>query len=595
MRWNKLRHELVSTDTGYEVVFYIPPYLEEMGDEFRLPKAQTDEDKRKLLEYLKTIYPNLTIQAIKFVTGSVITASILLPAHPKNKAHASVPVNTTAITITMGNYYIKPDVEPFIYKDRVMVPVRAIAEVLGAQVLWDSKARMVEIRKDHENIKLWVGSKWAVSDKNEFTMDVEPVILSGRTMVPIRFAVEAFGIGVGWDQDNKAVTIDYNKEFTLDYIVESGDSLYKIANQFGTTVENIRLWNKISGDKIYAGQFIKVASPSLIPIVSTMDKILIKEYQFDHVLGYSVKEYANHVSSYNSLSKYYNRLTELSTFSHKIQEDGSLVSTYPQKDSVELAKQHNIATTMLIHNISAGAFSKDLGKAVLMDVEKRTRLIDSIYSELKRYGYSGVEIDFENLPPESRQDYNTFLKELSEKLKPEDYTIACALPAKTSDTEEAWLYAYDYQSIGKYADRVLVMSYDQHWVGGAPGPIAAISWVEKVASYAAASIPRSKILLGIAMYGYDWPVNGGAGKSVTVSNINQYIHTYGGSVEWNEASATPYYRYTDHSGIERIVWFENVQSTQYKFDTAKKYGFAGVGMWRLGLEESEFWTGLPAR
>lgn len=595
MKWHKLKHELVYTDSGYEVIFYLQCSLEEMGNELKLPKASNTEEKYKLAEYLKNLYPNIGIQAIKFMAGTVVVATITLPAHPQNKVHAQPPelFNKNNITITMGDYYIKPDVEAFIYKDRIMMPVRAIAEVLNAEVSWDEKAQMANIKKDDNDIKLWVGSKWAVSNKTEYNMDAEPLIVSGRTMVPIRFVIEAFGVELDWDAKSKTVNINYDKKYTLDYVIQAGDTLSKIAHKFETTEDNIRLWNNIDGDIIYAGQFIRVASPALEPIESSLDKIEIKEYNFDTVLGYTVKDYPSHISSYTSLNKYSNYLTEASTFTHKIQLDGSLKTDYMQDDIIKTAKEKGLNIMMLVHNADPDGFSKELGKTVLADDTKRTKLIDNIYSQLDKYKYNGVEIDIENLPPESREDYNKFIKELSEKLKPNGYTVACALPAKTSADSETWLRAYDYETLGKYADRILIMSYDQHWPGGASGPVASAEWVERVAKYSSSAIPPSKLLLGIPMYGYDWPVNGGKGKSVTVSTIENYINTFGGKVEWNENSKSPYYRY--NNGEDRIVWFENVQSTQFKFEIAKKYNFKGVGMWRLGLDDSEFWTGLKSK
>lgn len=594
MKWNKLKHELVYTDSGYEIIFYLPSNLEEFGDELKLPKGESDEQKRKLVSYIKGLYPNITVQTVKFIAGTVIVASIILPSHPQNKIHAKPAeiAMSNNVTIIMGEYYIKPDVEPFIYKDRVMIPIRAISEVLGAEVSWDEKAKMATIKKDDNEIRLWVGSKWAVSNKTEYNMDAEPIIVSARTMVPMRFVAEAFGIEVEWNQKSKTVIIDYDKKYTLDYIVEAGDTLSKIAYKFGVSVDNIRLWNNIKGDIIYSGQFLRVASPALESISSSMDNIEIKEYSFDTVLGYTVRDYPSHINSYNSLSKYSNKLTEVSTFTHKLEMDGGLSVEYPQEDVIKLAKEKGLNAMMLIHNADSNGFSKELGKSVLGDDNKRSNLINNIYSQLKLYGYTGVEVDIENLPKESRQYYNKFIQELSEKLKPEGYIIACALPAKTSDTGEDWLRAYDYETIGKYADRVLIMSYDQHWSGGMAGPVASIEWVDKVVKYASSTIMPSKLVLGIPMYGYDWPVDGGKGKSVTTSTIKNYVNTYGGKIEWNESSKSPYYRYIDDKGTERIVWFENAQSTQFKFELAKKYGLKGVGMWRLGLEDGEFWTGL---
>lgn len=598
MEINNFSHELVYTDTGYEIIFYLDKDLEEINEELENFGVSIKKQSYKLVEYIKKIYPNTTIQAVKFMVGTILIGTIILPAHPQNKIYTQaqqLSINQNIVTLVMGNYYIKPDTNAFLYKDRVMIPLRTMSEVFGAEVTWDYETKLVTIKNKNDEIKLWVGKKLVVTNKSQYNIDVEPIIISNRVMVPMRFVMDIFDADLRWEQKSNTVFIDYDKEYTLDYLVQPGDTLNNIANKFDVSVENLRLWNDIESNMIYAGQFLKTASPSLELIISEMDKIEINEYDFDTVLAYTTKNYSSHTSSLNSLTKYHNRITEVSTFTHSLQADGSLKMDYTQEDIIKVAKDNKIQTTMLVNNIGGDGFNKEIVKSVLQDKTKTQNLIDSIYLQLNKYGYNGVEIDFESLPPESKDDFNQFIKQLCQKLKPEGFYISCALPAKTGQNNESWLNGYDYDTIGKYVDRVLIMSYDQHWSGGASGPIASVQWVEKVAKYASSVIEPDKLLLGIALYGYDWSVNGEKAKSVTVSNINKYLNTYGGKIKWNENFKSPYYEYKDNDDINRIVWFENTQSTQYKFEIAKKYGFKGVGLWRLGLESDEFWTGLKSK
>lgn len=202
------KHKLVYTDTGYEVIFYLSNSLEEVSKELDESVLPSKEEKHKLVEYIKKLYPNINIQAIKFIAGTMLVATIVLPAHPQNKVYAQtnqIVKNKNTVTVIMGNYYIKPDVEPFLYRDRAMLPLRAISEVFGATVTWDQKSKLVTIKKDNNEIKLWVGSKLAISDKTDYNMDVEPIIVSSRVMVPLRFVMDVFGIDLRWDQKSSTV------------------------------------------------------------------------------------------------------------------------------------------------------------------------------------------------------------------------------------------------------------------------------------------------------------------------------------------------------------------------------------------------------
>jgi hypothetical protein len=85
-----------------------------------------------------------------------------------------------------------------------MVPFRFIAESLGAEVKWEEATRKVSYSFRGIQVDLWIGKKNAeVTDatgkKRIVTLLAEPEIVSGRTLVPLRFVSEAMGAKVDWD------------------------------------------------------------------------------------------------------------------------------------------------------------------------------------------------------------------------------------------------------------------------------------------------------------------------------------------------------------------------------------------------------------
>jgi hypothetical protein len=88
-----------------------------------------------------------------------------------------------------------------------MVPMRAIFEALGANVNWEQKAQTVTSQKDGVEIKLTIGQHTAYKNGEALSLDSVPVIVSNRTLVPIRFVAESFGADVEWDGYNRTVTI----------------------------------------------------------------------------------------------------------------------------------------------------------------------------------------------------------------------------------------------------------------------------------------------------------------------------------------------------------------------------------------------------
>lgn len=100
------------------------------------------------------------------------------------------------------------DAQPFIARDRVLIPVRAIFEGLGAQVNWYGDTRIVEARKGSLVVNLKIDSTTARVNGLAVELDVPAVIINDRTYVPLRFVAEAFGSIVNWDGETYTVTID---------------------------------------------------------------------------------------------------------------------------------------------------------------------------------------------------------------------------------------------------------------------------------------------------------------------------------------------------------------------------------------------------
>jgi len=98
-----------------------------------------------------------------------------------------------------GQIFIS-EAAPFIYHDRTMVPLRIIAEALGADVGWDGDTRIVSISLDGMTLHL------AVDETLPDGMGV-PIIRQGRTLVPVRYVSETLGAYVRWDRDNLAVYV----------------------------------------------------------------------------------------------------------------------------------------------------------------------------------------------------------------------------------------------------------------------------------------------------------------------------------------------------------------------------------------------------
>jgi hypothetical protein len=101
------------------------------------------------------------------------------------------------------------DVPPQIYQGRTIVPLRFIAEAFGAEVKWEGESSTIRIYYPILNIyiTLQINNTTARIDKKVVKLDIPPMIVKGRTLIPLRFISEAFGAQVDWDNREQKITI----------------------------------------------------------------------------------------------------------------------------------------------------------------------------------------------------------------------------------------------------------------------------------------------------------------------------------------------------------------------------------------------------
>jgi hypothetical protein len=133
---------------------------------------------------------------------------------------ATTPVSKLTIVLQIDNPYmtvngVKKEIDPgrstapVIVKGRTLLPIRALIEEMGGTVAWDGTAKTVTIKLKTTTIVLTIDKKQATVNGKAKDMDVAPQIINGRTMVPLRFVTEQLGAAVTWNSDNKTVTIKY--------------------------------------------------------------------------------------------------------------------------------------------------------------------------------------------------------------------------------------------------------------------------------------------------------------------------------------------------------------------------------------------------
>jgi len=360
------------------------------------------------------------------------------------------------------------------------------------------------------------------------------------------------------------------------HIVQAGDTLWKIAQSYGTTVQNLVQANNIADpNRIYPGQRL---------VIPSRYKPTISVNAYTYIYG------TRGVPEIQELARY---LTYLSPFAYLIREDGSLQSI-DDLPAIQAASAAGVTPMMSITNFTSTFRGENLASVVLNTAETRERLLNNVLQIMREKGYRGLNVDFENVLPADREAYNSFMQQAVNRLHPEGYFVSSALAPKVSATQTGLLYeAHDYAAHGRIADFVVLMTYEWGYRKGPPQAISPLNQIRRVLNYAVSVIPRQKIYFGFQLYARDWLLPHVAGQEAETFSMQEAIARavrYGATINYDTTTESPYFRYRDEQGREHEVWFEDARSAQAKFDTVKEYNLGGISYWTLGYPFPQNWA-----
>lgn len=262
--------------------------------------------------------------------------------------------------------------------------------------------------------------------------------------------------------------------------------------------------------------------------------------------------------------------------------DGN-VSSLASGEYVMQAHEKGLKVWGLVDN-----FSENMSTTtVLSNTAARQNLENQLVTYALKAGLDGINVDFESLSEDVGIHFLQFLRELSIQCHENNLVLSVDNPVPEDFTSH-----YDRAEQGKVVDYVIIMGYDEHYVGSDAGSVASLPWVEQGVKDTLAEVPTKRTILAIPFYTRLWKTtDGGAltSEAIGMDQAQQAISDNGAETYWDKTTSQNYGTY-EGDGATYQIWLEDSKSIAEKVKLIPKYKLAGVAEWKLGFENSGIWS-----
>lgn len=266
---------------------------------------------------------------------------------------------------------------------------------------------------------------------------------------------------------------------------------------------------------------------------------------------------------------------------------------------------------------------------MLQSSDSRAKNIDLILTYVQTNNLQGVNIDYENLDPESYQNYVTFLSEISSAFHAAGLQVSVDIPAVDP--------MFRLADIEASVDRIILMVYDEHTLEDTAGAVASMRFVtESVESRLREVKTPDIITVALGNYGYQWmsapvaapivrrtpspqvgaldPIDPSvvlpklstnavalesadsptqfSNRSISFSEAMHLARLAGTLPQYDSTTLNPSFSFQNETGSRFSVWFLDAVTWYNSLHTMQKSGIKSVALWRLGGEDPRLWSAL---
>ena len=261
------------------------------------------------------------------------------------------------------------------------------------------------------------------------------------------------------------------------------------------------------------------------------------------------------------------------------------ISNIASSDYVAQAHEKGLQVWGLVDNFNENISTTE----ILSRTSTRQNLVRQLVDAALASGLDGINIDFEYLEEAVGIHFLQFLRELSVETHKNNLVLSVDNPVPEDFTSH-----YDRAEQGRVVDYVIIMGYDEHYVGSEEaGSVASLPWVEQGIKDTLAEVPAERVINAVPFYSRLWKTLAGtlSSEAIGMGQAQEVVAKYNVETYWDKNTSQNYGAF-ENEGAEFQIWIEDAQSIAEKVKLSSQYNLAGVAAWKLGFESSDVWQAI---
>lgn len=471
--------------------------------------------------------------------------------------------------------------------DRVYLPLDVVNTYLNQRYYWDSANQQILYATPSELTSASASSEagdkvWVKDDKvylnltyvQEYT-DLDAYI----TKDPYRIAIQYKFKNV------KTVTVKKNTSIRYRGGIKSAILTSVKKGTKLRLIEEMENWDQVATDDGYIGYIDK---KKVGEAEKTKFERSFKREQYSYLTMDSKVNMVWHQVTSTDANAYFADATANMTGVNVISptwfyltDTSGNIASIASADYVSQAHEKGLQVWGLIDNFTQEVSTTE----TLSSTAARQNIISQLIQAAQDVGMDGINVDFESLSEDVGIHFLEFLRELSIECHKNNLVLSVDNPVPEDFTSH-----YDRAEQGRVVDYVIIMGYDEHYVGSEAGSVASLPWVEQGIQDTLDEVPAKRVINAIPFYTRLWRTTGGnvTSEAIGMDQAQQTIADNNVETYWDKTTSQNYGKYDiDNSTYQ--IWLEDAQSVAEKVKLVSKYDLAGVSAWKLGFENNGIW------